>query len=179
MSSAKIDSSGKVTQLDGKGRPRQITEEYVQDPPKLSAAHPHPCRTDAVVSCLEPTAHRLRGRRIHGDERFAQSLSFSHKFGGRVRWWVVDQSSSGTVTLPLVLKDTAKTTADILYPECLLPNDLHVARRGSLADGRTGTATSALAVSARHRQGDSSGARRSDSGLSHAREHPAAAAWCL
>lgn len=123
MSSAKIDSSGKVTQLDGKGAPEeQITEEYVQDPPKLSRL------LTRILAVLTPLSRAWSPRRIDfedvvstGTSGSPQSLSFSHKFGGRVRWWVVDQSSSGTVTLPLVLKDTAKTTADILYLNVYYP----------------------------------------------------------
>lgn len=123
MSAAKIDPSSRITQLDGKGAPEeQITEEYVKDPPKLSRL------LTRMLAVLTPLSRAWSPRRIDfedvvstGTSGSPQSLSFSHKFGGRVRWWLVDQYSTGTISLPLVLKDNTKTTADILYLNVYYP----------------------------------------------------------
>jgi hypothetical protein len=56
-----------------------------------------------------------------GTDASPQSISFNHSFGGRVRWWIVDAYSTGSIVLPLVLKDNTLTTANTLVLNVYYP----------------------------------------------------------
>ena len=119
-------SAAAVKQLEGRAEPDQaVTEADVQEPPKLARL---------LTSILKDIATRKRRhypRRIDFENLVCTSnnkLTLRHAFGGRVRWWVVEWTSSGTPLVDsggdtLVIKSpmihqTAASTADVLILQC-------------------------------------------------------------
>lgn len=108
MSSARIDSAGKVTTLDGKAEPDEvITEADVQDPAKLAR------RLGAMAKDLAMLRRAWAPRRLDFDEQTitaaGNTISLEHGFGGRVRWWVVSSTTES-----LAGENATLTTANTL-----------------------------------------------------------------
>lgn len=114
MSAAKIDSSGKVTQLDARaGADEVVTEEDVQEPAKLSK----------MLARLLANVAALRRARVSARVDFEDvvvpstgataPVRLQHNMVGRVRWWVVGWQCSTNVA-PILREDTANTTASTL-----------------------------------------------------------------
>lgn len=105
MSSAIVPKSAKARQLDRPSEPdEQFTEEQAKDPERLS-------RT--IVQLLRDVAslkRRFVPRRVDFEDIEVDATGttiyrFVHRFGGRVRWWVVDWNSSSAG--PALAKDAS------------------------------------------------------------------------
>jgi hypothetical protein len=111
VSAAKIATGGKVTILDGKAAAEEIiTEQDVQEPAKLARI------LGRTVKVLAEIARRFNPRRIDYEDvpclTAGAAIQLQHNFKGRVRWWIVDWTSTGTAAP--VLKRNTTTTADTL-----------------------------------------------------------------
>lgn len=103
--SANIPNGGQPRQLDRQAEPdEQVTEDQVQDPPRLARL------LMAILRELALLKRRFWPRRIDHEDREVDATGttlfrFHHGFGGRVRWWVVDwDASSGA---PALRKDSS------------------------------------------------------------------------
>lgn len=106
-SNARVTSDGKVAQLDGRASAAEVvTEQDVQEPAKLSRLL---VRLLTDVAALK---RRFAPRRFDFEDvpvlAAGGTVQLQHNFGGRVRWWVVDCTSSTKAWL------NAATTADTL-----------------------------------------------------------------
>jgi hypothetical protein len=123
MSAAKITSDAKVTQLDQKSAAEeQVTPQDAGDTIKLAKL------LTRILATVTRLARAWNPKRIDfedqvstGTDASPQSISFNHSFGGRVRWWIVDAYSTGSIVLPLVLKDNTLTTANTLVLNVYYP----------------------------------------------------------
>lgn len=112
MSAARIDSDGGVTILDGRAEPDEIiTEGDVQDPAKLA-------RRLAEVSKSIADLRRAFVPSVRDYEDIPVStagavVQLEHRFGGRVRWYLVGWQSAGTAA-PILKEETSLTTNDTL-----------------------------------------------------------------
>ncbi len=107
MSAARIDAAGAVTTLDGRAEPDEtVTENDVKDTAKLAKVL---ARVLATIALLKRswTPSRVDFEDCVVTNPFT-ILTLEHGFGGRVRWWVVDQTSA------MSANQTANTTADTL-----------------------------------------------------------------
>lgn len=109
MPAAKISSSGVVRQLDGrKTSTQQLAPEHVQDPQRL-ARELNELRDKAAEQDRKHDPRRIDFEDLVCTS--ANTLRLVHGFGGRVRWWVVDWTSTGT---PLV--DSVGDTTNVYSP---------------------------------------------------------------
>ncbi len=104
---ARVASDGRVTQIDGKATaPEIVTESEVQEPAKLARL------LGRLVVEVAALRRRFAPRRTDFEDCVvtnpATILTLEHSFGGRVRWWIVDQTSA------MMANQTADTTADTL-----------------------------------------------------------------
>lgn len=118
MSRAKIDSTGKATNLDGKAAPDEVvTEADVQEPPKLARLLVRILKDIAGLKRTPaPTFIDFEDIAVVA---FNPPVQLQHNFNGRVRWWVVDWVSTGSVGPVFTSDPTQKvSTAStlILYP---------------------------------------------------------------
>ena len=111
--SANIGSNDVVRQLDAKPEPdEQVTEEQVQEPPRLARL---------LMSLLRDVAtlkRRWAPRRIDFEDRAvdgsgATKYRFTHGFGGRVRYWAVEWVGDPLTGGPCLERD-ADSTNDVL-----------------------------------------------------------------
>jgi hypothetical protein len=117
MSAAKINGTT-TTVLDGKASADEVvTEADVQDAPKLARM---------LVRLLATVADMRRAfspRRIDFEDVAVSTagaqVALQHNFGGRVRWWIVGWTSSGT-SAP-ILRELAPTA-----PAAPDPNTLYL-----------------------------------------------------
>lgn len=97
----RITSTGAVKQLDGKAEPdQQVTEADVQDAPKLARL---------LTSLLKDVAtlrRRFRPRRVDFENITCSAggvtFPLQHRFGGKVRWWVVEWQITGGSGAPIL-----------------------------------------------------------------------------
>ncbi len=87
--SAKISAvTGQSKQLDVRAAPREVvTEEDVQQPKKLAEL------LGRILVALTELRRRWAPRKIDFEDQpvgTSTDYRFEHRFGGRVRWWVVD-----------------------------------------------------------------------------------------
>ncbi len=111
MSAAKITAT-KAVVLDGKAdAPEVVTTDDVQDPEKLARGLQRMARDLAALR------RRFNPQRIDFEDvvvpAAGASFSLEHRFGGRVRWWVVGWQAFGSV-VPLLREDKASTTSSTL-----------------------------------------------------------------
>lgn len=114
MSAARIDSAGKVWNLDGRVEPDEnITELDVQDPAKLSKL------LGRVLASQATLRRNFVPRRLDFEDvavgTLAAAVPLQHGLNGRVRWWIVDWTSSGTAAP--VLRRGAATDSNTLVLE--------------------------------------------------------------
>lgn len=112
MSSARIESDGKVVVLDGAAEPDEvITEADVQDPAKLAR---YLSRSLKLIAELQ---RKHTPRRIDFENLSlgvsGAAIQLQHNFGGAVRWWVVDNVIIGPDTY-ILQRDEIRTTDDTL-----------------------------------------------------------------
>lgn len=109
---AKVLSTGVMKQLDGKADPdQQVTEQDVQQPPKLARL-----LTD-VLRDLARLKRRPYLRRIDYEDiavTAGGSVTLAHRFNARVRWWVVDWVPSVSGVAPVFERTVATTDANTL-----------------------------------------------------------------
>lgn len=111
MSAVRISSAAKVSTLDGRAQPDEVvTEADVQEPPKLARLLARLLKdTTALKRAFAP-------RRIDFEDvavsTAGATVSLQHNFAGRVRWYLVGWSSTGTQAP--ILKEAAATTASTL-----------------------------------------------------------------
>lgn len=112
MSASKIASDGKVTQLDARATPVELlTEQDVADAKKLSEF------LTKLRSSVSDLLRRWNPDRIDFEDMTVSTsgatVTLPHKFGGRVRWWLVGWRSSGT-SAPILKEDTTATDDNTL-----------------------------------------------------------------
>jgi hypothetical protein len=94
--SAVVDRAGRIRSLDRKAEPGEnLTEEDVKDTSKLVKL------LLRVLADLAGIRRRWWPRHIDFedvpvDDTGTTKYRFPHNFGGRVRWWVVDQEFAGS-----------------------------------------------------------------------------------
>lgn len=109
--SANIDRAGKTRQLDRRAEPEeQVTEEQIADASRLVRL------LMAILRAIAMLQRRWAPRRIDFEDRVVDDTGttvyhFPHKFGGRVRWWVVDWSGTGWSALSKHDSTTENTLA--------------------------------------------------------------------
>lgn len=112
MSSAKIDSDGNVTSLDGKIVPDEaVTEADAEDKGKLARI------LGRLLRDVADLRRRWNPRRVDFEDvtvtNAGDSYQFEHGFKGRVRWWPVGWQS-GTADACVLVENTAATTETTL-----------------------------------------------------------------
>lgn len=89
MSSARVNAANKVRQLDRLAEPdAQVTEEQVQDPPRLARM------VLSIMRELATLRRRWAPRSVVHEDREVDGTGttiyrFPHGFAGRVDWWPV------------------------------------------------------------------------------------------
>ncbi len=112
MAAAKISLAGKRTKLDLRAEPRDIVHtDDVKDPDTLAQLLGSILQ-DTNEQRKKFTARRIDFEDITVDDTGATKYRLLHKFGGRVRWWVVDFSDAGTA--PACLERHADTDDNAL-----------------------------------------------------------------
>lgn len=108
MSAARVDSRGKVIQLDRQAQQDEnVTEQDVADVSKLSKLLARLMKdVAAVVGRFQPK--RIDFEDIDVDDTGSTLYRFEHGFGRRVCWWVVDSDDQA------VLSRDASSTNDTL-----------------------------------------------------------------
>jgi hypothetical protein len=112
MSTAKVDSDGLVTVLDGRAEPEDVvTEEDVKDTAKLARI------LARLLSSVAILRRRFAPRRIDFEDvtvsTAGASVSLQHGFPGRVRWYVCGWQSAAS-TAPYLREDTDNSTDQVL-----------------------------------------------------------------
>jgi len=107
--SARIASDGTVTQLGAKSTPDEIvTADDVKDTAKLAKV------LTRIISLLAALRRAWAPRTIDFEDvplpNAGGLVTLQHNFGGRVRWWVVDNIGASSI----LLQRNAATTADTL-----------------------------------------------------------------
>lgn len=111
--SAKVDSDGAVTPLDGRTEPDEVvTAQDVQDPDKLARLLGRILKDIAALKRRWAPRHIDFELAVTGSAT-PQTVQLEHGFNGAVRWWVVDWSTGGTVAIS-AMKNTALTTTKTL-----------------------------------------------------------------
>jgi hypothetical protein len=101
MSAAKVDSSGKVTQLGGRVQPDiVVTAKDVEDTEKLARM------LQQVLNDLAALKRQWAPRftdfeELTMDATGTTKYRLRHGFGGKVRWWVVDSPELGAPDVQL------------------------------------------------------------------------------
>lgn len=110
MASVVNTVTGKSRQLDRKPQPdEQVTEEDAADAPKLARRLTQ--QQKDIVELQQPfVPRRIDFEDITVDATGLVRYRFVHRFGGRVRWWVVDWSGGAGAAL---LRD-GQTDANVL-----------------------------------------------------------------
>lgn len=85
----------------------QVTEEIVKDDARLARLLQQALRDVAALE-RRPCPRRLDFEDVSVSGDGVTVYRFPHGFGGRVRWWVVDQDE------PAALKRSDETTDDVL-----------------------------------------------------------------
>lgn len=117
MSAAKVDSVGKVTNLDGRAETDEVvTEADVQDAKKLSRL------LVRLLSTVATLRRQFAPRRIDFEDvpcfTLGTQIALQHNFNGRVRWWVVGWQSGGGsayILRELAVAAPASPDANTLY----------------------------------------------------------------
>ena len=113
MSSAKVSSDGKVTQLDGKATANEVfTTEDAQEPEKVARL------IGRLLVSVATLRRQWRPRRIDFEDVPLATggvlVRLQHNFNGRVRWWVVDYQPTSGSAAPYGLMRDASTDANTL-----------------------------------------------------------------
>lgn len=111
--SARVDTAGVVTRLDGKADADEVvTESDVQDTAKLARLL---CR---ILKTLADLKRRFVPRRIdfHDITTVATpgTVTLQHNFNGRVVWWPIDYQISGSAASPIIQRNAAAGDANTL-----------------------------------------------------------------
>ena len=107
----RITGTGKVHSLDLRAEPDDIVHpDAAGDPQKLARL------LTGVLASVNVLRKRFAPRRVDFEDQLcttANTLRLAHGFGGRVRWWIIDWTSTGT---PLVDSngDTVRVYAPML-----------------------------------------------------------------
>ncbi len=114
MSAAKVASDGTITQLGPKaGADEVVSAEDVQDPVKLSKLATRLLATQAKLR-QEWAPRRLDYEDVPCDGA-GGAITLQHNLTGRVRWWVVDWTSSGAVSPTLITGVETDSATLVLY----------------------------------------------------------------
>lgn len=112
VGAAKITSTGKVVPLGPRSSPNDVVSvDDVRDPNKLARI------LGDVFEAVSMLLARWYPRRLDFEDvavgASGAGLTLQHNFGGRVRYWVVDWSPSGTAAAPILVRGV-ETTKDTL-----------------------------------------------------------------
>ena len=110
MTTARIDSSGRISKLDPKTQPdEQVTADDVNDSTKLARL------LTKILASIASLVRRRDAQVVYFEDRAVTSgtlVNFVHNMGARVYFTIVDWSSSSS-TGPAFRKD-ASTTSNVL-----------------------------------------------------------------
>jgi hypothetical protein len=114
VSAARIESDGKVRQLDGKAEPAEVfNEEDAKDSAKVARQMARLLREVAALRRQYVT------RRIDFEDvtvgSGGASVTLEHGFGGRVVWWVVDWADVGGVSHNFAKSPATTDNTLVLY----------------------------------------------------------------
>lgn len=112
-SSANIDTSGRITQLDGKAAPDEVvTEDDVKEASKLARI------LFRILKELAEIRRRWWPRKLDFTDMTLDAAGtlfyLPHDFNGRVRFWVVDFRVVGAAGAPIIQRDATETTPNVL-----------------------------------------------------------------